>query len=361
MAVRKKRSGRFLKGLLIYILIFVLLAAVALTVFSRYLKAFEESRVTTALNAHLSACAAGKLTYPWGLALGKLDAGLSAGSDSRTWAQEKIRNATVRELRSVNSDEIVYGLYDESGFCFNSITLRQTGEEHFGFTGWEVADETVNLEPYTTTVSVTVPETYTVEVGGTVLDRSFITETGIPYEVLQPFRDVLGTLPTLARYSYGPVLGAEALTVRDSAGKEVPEELQTEDHYLDNCTEADRQRVTDFVNRYLAAYLPYADDLNHAGMAYFYQVYVLIIPGGELEARIRQAQDGFEYGNVMGIDILSVNMDCCSDMGGGRYFTDFSYHIRTTGLNGPTEEDYRMKLLLKEQNGVLLAEAMYLD
>ena len=52
-------------------------------------------------------------------------------------------------------------------------------------------------------------------------------------------------------------------------------------------------------------------------------------------------------------------MDCCSDLGGGRYFADFGYHIRTTGLHGPTEEDYRMRLLLIE-DGTLLAEAMYL-
>ena len=48
-------------------------------------------------------------------------------------------------------------------------------------------------------------------------------------------------------------------------------------------------------------------------------------------------------------------------IGGGRYFADFGYHIRTYGLHDPTEEDYRMRLLIREENGTLLAEQMYLS
>ena len=88
------------------------------------------------------------------------------------------------------------------------------------------------------------------------------------------------------------------MTVLDSNGQPVPEEQQTEYHYLDNMSDADRARVQEFAERWLAAYLPYADDLNGGGMAYFWDVYQLFVPGGTLEARIRQAQDGFEYGNV---------------------------------------------------------------
>ena len=154
---------------------------------------------------------------------------------------------------------------------------------------------------------------------------------------------------------------AGEIKVLDSKGQEVPEDLQTEQHYLDTASAADRARVIDFIERYLAVYLPFADDLEGRGMGYFDAVYQMIIHGGDIERRIRQAIDGLEYGNVLKLEILSVDLDCCTDLGGGRFFTDFSYHIRTYGLTDPTEETYRMRLLLKEEYGTLYAEQMYLS
>ncbi len=362
METKKRKKSRFGLGLLIYILVFALLAVAALAVLHQYLTAYEETRVTTAVQGYLDDCAEGTLSYSWGAALGKLDSVGTGEAESRRWAQEMIRSAALREIVGSDREEKIYGLYDENGHCFETVTLRQTGEpDRWGFTGWQVTDESINLEPYTITVSAVVPEDYTVEVGGTALTDQDIVERKIPYAILEPFEDVLKNPPVQVRYQYGPTLSTEGVTVLDHAGQPVPEELQTEAYYLDNCSTADKARVRDFVDRYLAAYLPYADDLNRAGMAYFWDVYDLIIHGGELEERIRRAQDGFEYGNVQKLEILSTNIDCSTDLGGGLYFTDFTYHIRTYGLDEPTEEDYRMRLLLREVDGTLYAEQMMLS
>ena len=359
--MRTKKKSRFGLGLLIYVLVFALLAAAALVVFRQYLAAYEESRVTTALHSHLDRCTDGTLTYQWGTALGKLSADRSEEDANRKWAQEKIRNATIREQITSNSSEKTYGLYDENGFCFSTVTLQQTEKGRWGFAGWKVVDESVDLEPYTTEVSAEIPSDYSVEIGGKKLDWNYITEKNLPYEILKPLEDYLKDLPTKVRYQYGPVLGAGEATILDSKGQTVPEELQTEHHYLDTASAADRARIKDFVERYLEVYLPFADDLEHRGMGYFDAVYQMIIHGGEIERRIRQAIDGLEYGNVLKLEILSVDLDCCTDLGGGRFFTDFSYHIRTYGLTDPTEETYRMRLLLKEEYGTLYAEQMYLS
>ena len=361
MQTKKRRSGRFGRALLIYILIFALLASAVLVAFRQYLAAYEASRATTVLHRYLDACADGTLSYPWGLALGKIDSEQDGSSDSRIWAQEKIRNATIREQLGSSSEEKTYALYDENGVCFETVTLRQTGKGRMGFPGWQVAEENVSLAPYTTSVSLVIPEDYTVMLNGEALDPAFIVEKGIPYEALKPFENDIKTPPQKMKVQFGPVLGAGEVTVLDRKGQLVPEDQQNEFCYLNTANAADRARVQAFAESYLAAYLPYADDLNGGGMSYFWDVYTLIVHGGELEARIRQAQDGFEYGNVQKIEILSVNLDCCTDLGGGRYFADFGYHIRTYGLHDPTEEDYRMRLLIVEENGALLAEQMYLS
>ena len=361
MRTKNRRKSRFGLGLLIYVLVFALLAAVALAVFRQYLVAYEESRVTTALHNYLEHCTDGSLTYQWGAALGRLSANRDEEAANRKWAQEKIRDATLREQITSDTGEKTYGLYDENGICFSTVTLQQTGTGSWGFSGWTVADESVNLEPYTTAVSLEIPDNYSIEIGGRTLDGSCIAEKNIPYEILEPLGDYLKDLPVKVRYQYGPVLDAGVITVLDGKGQEVPEDLQTEHHYLDTAGAADRARVKDFVERYLAVYLPFADDLEGRGMGYFDAVYQMIIHGGDIERRIRQAIDGLEYGNVQKLEILSVDMDCCTDLGGGRYFTDFAYHIRTYGLTDPTEETYRMRLLVKDEYGTLYAEQMYLS
>lgn len=358
----RTRKSRFGLGLLIYILVFVILAAVALSFFWQYLEAYEASRLTTAVSGYMDSCTDGKLSYPWGLALGRLNSGDPGETESCAWVQNMIRNATMREQVTSDSTEKIYRLYDKDGVCFETLTLRQSGEaDRWGFTSWEVANEDIYLEQYTTKVSVQVPQDYTVTVGGEMLDRAFIVEQDIPFEILKPFKDEIKNQPTMVRYQYGPVLGSGEMAVLDSTGKLVPEDLRTEIYYLDTAPATDRARVQDFVERWLAAYLPYADDLNGAGMGYFWDVYALIVPGGALEARIRQAQDGFEYGNVQKLEILSTDMDCCTDLGGGRYFADFSYHIRTYGLHDPTEETYRMRLIIRDESGTMRAEQMYLS
>lgn len=361
MQRKNRKTSRFGLGLLFYVLVFALLAAVALVVFRQYLVAYEESRVTTALQDYLDRCKDGTLTYQWGAALGRISADRSEEAANREWAQEKIRNASVREQISNDSSKKTYGLYDESGFCFSTVTLQQTETGRWGFSGWKVVDESVNLEPYTTVVSIEIPSDYSVEIGGRTLDSSCIAQKNIPFEILEPLGDYLKDLPTKVRYQYGPVLDAGEIKVLDSKGQEVPEELQTEHHYLDTTSAADRARVIDFIERYLAVYLPFADDLEGRGMGYFDAVYQMIIHGGEIETRIRQAIDGLEYGNVQKLEILSVDIDSCTDLGGGRYFADFAYHIRTYGLTDPTEETYRMRLLVKDEYGTLYAEQMYLS
>ncbi len=361
MQRKNRKTSRFGLGLLIYVLVFALLAAVALVVFRQYLVAYEESRVTTALQNYLDHCKDGTLTYQWGAALGRISADRAEEAANREWAQEKIRNASVREQISNDSSKKTYGLYDESGFCFSTVTLQQTETGRWGFSGWKVVDESVNLEPYTTVVSIEIPSDYSVEIGGRKLDSSCIAQKNVPFEILEPLGDYLKDLPTKVRYQYGPVIDAGEMKVLDSKGLEVPEDLQTEQHYLDTASAADRARVKDFIERYLAVYLPFADDLEGRGMGYFDAVYQMIIHGGEIEQRIRQAIDGLEYGNVLKLEILSVDLDCCTELGGGRYFADFAYHIRTYGLTDPTEETYRMRLLVKDEYGTLYAEQMYLS
>lgn len=358
--MRRRESGsRFGKGLLIYILVFVLLAAIALSVLFLYLRAYENSRSATVVRRYLDDCVNGELSYAWGSGLAELDRRFQSEEEILSWVRQKLQSASIRELRSENPDEKLYGIFDESGACLEKLTLRQTGKRSWGFTGWEVTQEECTIEAYAESVDLLLPADYTVELNGARVDSSFIVQSGIPYSILTPFDSYTGNLPTLVRYRVGPYLPGQQLRVLDPMGREVPEESRNEQYYLDNAAAADRVRLHDFARQFLNQYLLYAGDLYGAWYNYWYELYAMIVPGGELEERLIDVRGSFGYNNIYSIDIVSDELVLCSDLGSNRYLVDITYRTETVGLEGPVQEDNRARLLLVEQEGQLLVMAMY--
>ena len=354
----RRGSRRFLRGLLTYVLIFILIAAIVLGVFYFYLKAYEESRPVSAVRQYMSDCARGRLSYEWGACLAGLDRRVQSEADTKEWLVETLRGAAFRELGSANAGERLYGIYDEAGNRLVRLTLRQTGREHWGFTDWNVEEEACDLSAVTQTVSVTVPANYRVTVGGKELDPAYLAQTGIPYETLESFAGQLSPLPTLVRYEIGPCLTLGEVRVYDPAGHEVPEEERTERRFLDNCGREDREQLAELAESFLEPYLRYAAELEWE-YNYRQRLYPLIVHGGELEKRLVAARSAFGYSNTRSIDVLRFTPTLCTDLGSGQYLIEFEYTIHTVGLHEAADEDYEMRLLVEEQDGSLYVGSMW--
>ena len=52
-------------------------------------------------------------------------------------------------------------------------------------------------------------------------------------------------------------------------------------------------------------------------------------------------------------------MNLVTDLKDGHYVVDLLYRTETVGLEGPVQEDNRVRLLVLEENEQLYAEAMY--
>lgn len=358
--MRERRHGpsRFWLGLLIYILMFSLLAVAALLVLHSYLDAYEKSRPGTALRSYISECVNGKLGYGWGKSLAELDSRMMDEKEAQDWAREKLKSATIHELPGTGEGEKRYVLRDEDGVSFLTVTLRAGEEGRWGFTGWEVADEVCDLTAYTHSAEALVPEGYTVRVDGVELGEESIAERNVGYELLEPFEDYVKDTPKLVRYACGPFLGEGQVEILDRDGKIVPEEEQTEQHYLANCTPEEEEKLHEFALRYLNVYLPYAGDLYRSGMAFYGELSQMIVTGGELEERLVLARNGFGFGNTNSIRILEDELRFAMDFGDGHYLADVYYRTETEGLHGLVEEDNQVRLLILERDGFYYTEAM---
>ena len=358
MRDRQQGSSRFVKGLLIYILIFALLAAGALLLLRSYLAAYEQSRPAAAVRSYLSACEKGRLGYGWGRSLGELDSRMMDEKEARAWAVEKLKSAAVHELPGGGEREKRFALRDEDGVSFLTLTLRAGEEGRWGFRRWEIAEEDCDLSAYTHSAEALIPETYSVRVDGVVLGEESVVEKGIGYELLEPFEDYVKDTPKLVRCACGPFLGEGKVEILDEKGRVVPEEEQTEQHYLSNCSAAQEEELHEFALRYLNAYLPYAGDLYRSGLAFYGELSQMIVTGGELEQRLILARSGFGFGNTNSIRILKDELRFAMDFGDGHYLADVYYRTETEGLHGLVEEDNQVRLLILERDGRYYTEAM---
>ena len=355
----RRHMSRFGTGLLLYVLIFLLLAAAALFVLKLYLQAYEDSRPGNCIDRYLFACLEGEHDADWEKSLEGLDARIQTKEDGLAFIRAKIASSERRELRSDKQGEKRYGLFDEDGLCYARLTMRQGGEEHWGFRAWEVAELECELGAYTHSCSVTVPSDYRVCLGETELDSRFIVERDIPYETLEACRDLVPRQPTMVRYELGPVLGDEPLIVRNAIGREIPEEDQNELYYLSNCSSTVRERMESFALDYLNVYLPYAGDLRRGGIAYWGALREMIVRGGELEERLYGVRNNFGFGNTKSIEIVDHTTNLCVDLKDGHYLVDLVYITETVGLHGPVQEENRERLLLWEEDEQLFVEATY--
>ena len=358
----KIRESRFVKGLLIYIVVFLVFTAAVLTVLTLWLRAYEATRPTACVRSYLAAGAEGELGYGWGRCLAEIDRNLQGEEELRAWAAKLMQNADYREILSEDNENRRYALYDEEGNLFAQLVLEKDASTSWGFTGWHVKEENCSIEAYRHSTTLRVPPTYTVMLGERRLDET-MARTGVTYTLLEPFVNYVSPLPTLVEYQVGPYVGDQTLRVLDGAGQELrPEELD-EYHYLDGtCTEREKDRVHAFVLEYLDAYLPYAGDLNRFGFMYWDQLYGKIVHGGELEQRLIQTREGFGYGNTSSIEVLSDNVRLCTHIQAGEqsvYVVDMDYRIETVGLHGPVQEDNSLRLLIAEIDGELYVQSMY--
>ena len=356
-------SNRFIRGLLLYVLIFLLLAAAALTALTLFLRDYEATRPAACVRAYLADGAQGKLGYGWGRCLAGLDRNCQSEEELRTWVGALLENASFREILSEDSETRRYALSDTEGTVFEELLLEPTEADFWGLSGWRVAAEQCRVDAYVHSVSLRVPPDYTVKLGETSLDERFITRERVPYTLLEPFTGYVSNLPTLVEYQAGPYLGEQALRVFDDTGRELSREELDEYRYLDGtCSQQDEERVHDFVRSYLDAYLPYAGDLNRSGMAYWDRLYPMIVHGGALEQRLIQTREGFGFGNTNSIEVLSDDIRLCARLEAGAqtvYVVDMDYRIETIGLHGPVQEDNSLRLLIAEIDGELYVQSMY--
>ncbi|MBO6040397.1 MAG: hypothetical protein J6P58_04235 [Oscillospiraceae bacterium] len=354
-----KSARRFRLGLLLYALLLLLIAGAALTLLQRYLSVYEATRPTVALEEYRAALLSPESTEGCRAALADLDPSLRAPEDSLALVREQLEDVRFVESISESSESEKHYRVVAGGQVLGELTLSAGEERGFGLRGWRTSEDHYDFSAQFHGVSAVVPPGYQVFVGEHRLGRDELRESGVPYERLADAYSLIDGLPTLLRYESGLYLGELPLRVLDGTGREVPPERQSEEHYLDNCSEEDRAAIEEYVERFLRPYILFTANIDQERDGYFTQILALSLPGSSLRQRLQESIRGEWWSWVRSCELQESEITGCTDLGDGRFLVDIRYTTRVVAISDPVVESFRIRMVLDNTSGKLLGSFLY--
>ena len=351
--------GKFLKGMLIYALVVLIIFAAVLFIFSRYLASYEKSQPISAVNEYLGSISEEKVSELSKPIVESLS-DLSDGSYVTGKLLDNIKNSTPVRGKSESADTLVYYLKSGNSYI-EKLTLSKGEDCGFGYNSWKVSGEEIYPDSFVNSVSLTVPPEYTVSVDGKVLGSEYITDDKVEYDILKGFyKSKDFSCPYLVTYFTGSLLNGAEITVKDGSGNTVPLENLTEDYYADNCTTQEKQDITEFTNNYVEAYVRLTSNADGNYQLNFYHLTQYVLNNSDLHNRLRELMKSVSFNMSHGDEITDITINHIMNCGKGNYMVDVTYTYNTTGQGKVKTTNENNERLMLRQSSTGAYQAQYL-
>lgn len=352
----RKKAKRFYLGMFIYALLFLIATASGLAFLWDYMSYYETARPAYALDAYLSQLPPEYIYDKAEDLTSQLNYELEPEADCRAVVAEFLSSGVRYTPREKQSNDVrkVYALLCD-GKTIGTVTLVQGAESRYGFHPWSVSEDSFTLsfllkDP----VTYTVPADYTVQVNGTALGIGSLLPERVPYQTFRELYEVYD-LPTMVTYQAGPFLKEPDVLILNPDGQET--DLR-EESFLNNCSQAEREALDEFIELFIPQYVAYASSSKTNRQANMRTVLRSVVEGSDLDERIRAAYSGLLWGHSQSDEVASIDVHCLSDIGGGRYFVDLTYTVDSLGNNGMVQVVTNAKLIVLQTGDGFLAEYM---
>lgn len=262
MTPRQKKSRiRYFTVLGIYVIVLLILGFLGLRLLWSYAKEYEASQIDKVLISYMEEINSEKWNPSMQAAADKLTNAFQDASDVEAVVKDYLSKGMITYTIATGGigidDTKTYDLAC-NGKEIGSVTFRQdTGKNtKFNMYPWLVESDSFDFEFLKTgTDTVTVPESYTLQINGRDVGEEYIVETGIKYDILEKFYADYKDLPTKVRYEVTELVGDFRNTILDEDGKEfTPDATKGDIQYLKPCPDAETQKIAAFMDEFIEAY-----------------------------------------------------------------------------------------------------------
>ena len=246
------------------------------------------------------------------------------------------------------------------GSQFGVVTVMEdetkADDVKFGMLPWVIQKEEFDFSGLYSSVEVTIPENYTVELNGHELGPEYIVEREIKYDVLEKYYEIHDGLPTKVTYRFDNVFGTLEPVIYDDEGEEaVIDETKDDSQFMTECSDAQIKRIKDFATPFCMRYYEFTTGVYDP--TYGYQRLMPYMKlGSDLDKRMKLALDGLSWANTTSVRIDSVTVNGGTDLGDGYYIADISAQTTTIEPSrGEVVGVHNMKILLTDSGSEIRA------
>ena len=363
---KHKRKGlRFAIGMIVYAVLALTGVFFGLKWFWGFIEAYELSRPHIAIDAYMEQLTPEHIAQSCEDLIDYADPNLQSEQECRQILLDAVSGEITyaRKASESTEDKQVYVLRSGKQVV-GSFEITAGEEDKYGFRPWRFSGETFDLSflKKTETVKLTVPEGYPVFVNGVQLDDSYrIDQVTEPFPELKDYYESYD-LPVfvLNTYEAGPFLNREyTIEAKDPEGNPFTYD-ETYDKYqlIHNCTEAEEQELSSFLDTFLDIYVIFAGCANDAPQYNYANVMKYVVPGSNLQSRMQQALEGMQFAQSRGDEVAEVEVHHFVRLEEGTYLCDVTYKVNTRGFDGVVQTVTNTRLQIVRSNGKLLVESM---
>ena len=357
---RSRRHGFWLV-MLIYGVVFLVIACIGLSIFWKYMEAYENSRPKAAINAYMESLTEEHICDLSQAYIDQVDHNIQSTDECRALIMEAIDDINYAKKPKESGDERQVFALRTGKTVIGEFSIVVQEPDRYGFTPWEVESESFDLSALNllgTGCQVIVPQDHTVTVNGTKLDDSYITGEMIPYEEIKEYYEDYD-LPYRVTYSVAPILGQMDVVITDPAGKEVTFDERTDwTPYFHNCTQEETEALDGFVNAFVERYVAYSGATRFNRFTNYGRLAQYVVDDSDFEKRLYKAIDSLEFGQTRSSAIISVVTNHLVRLEEGRYLCDVTYELDVTGNKGVVRTSTNIRVIAVQTDDGLKAESM---
>jgi len=358
---KKKRISRFAIGMMIYAVLFLVIACVGLAFFWDYMEAYEYSRPKVAINAYMQNLTEEHICDLSQELIDQVDHNIQTEDQCRAYIMEAIDGISyAKKSKECTDKRQVFVLRTGAKVIGEfSIVAREDGK--YGFTPWYFEQESFDLETlnlFGSDYQATVPSDHTVTVNGFALTDDYVVDGMVLYEEIEDYyKDY--DLPYRVTYSVAPIMGEMNVVITDLEGNEVTFNEDTDwTPYFHNCTEEEAKALDEFTEKYVNLYVTFTGSRRNSRFVNYNRLIAHVVKDTDFAQRLWDAVEGLEFGQTQSYKIVSITPNHQVRLAEGKYLCDFSYEVDITGYNGVVRDYTDAKIIVVQTDSGMKVESM---
>ncbi|MBR0208743.1 MAG: hypothetical protein IJQ43_07600 [Oscillospiraceae bacterium] len=354
---KKSKWLRFILGMLIYAIVVLLAASVALKLLWDFAAEYERELPSHKMNEYVSSLNETHVRKISDDFISSLDRNIQSREDafSVIW-KAFVPGVRYRQIATENGGQtITYMVYNKD-HDLGRVTLVKNGEG-LGEKTWSVSAEEYDFSYLKNSERFIVPNHWVVRCGERRLGVQYIVDPRVEYVFLHELYGKEISMPYLAEYEISNYIGDPKVRFFDPDGVEQPRFTYTDGReQITRVSGAMRNNFINFAENFVPLYVNCLSNVTKSANINYQRIRSLLVPNGDLDKRLKGATPGQVFSQTYGIDRSDVRVHDIYNLGNEYYIIDLSYSTVSYSENGTTSSETSMYLVVYRDDETILAQ-----